>query len=124
MRQARYSNLSDSLGILTSAVCLVHCFGLPLLVLALPALHLSHDESTHMFLALWVLVFALFALSSAIKKENWLVICLIAAGLIAVLIATFGTNMGLSHSVETPLITVGNVLVMIGHYRNKKRACC
>jgi uncharacterized membrane protein YhaH (DUF805 family) len=124
MRQAQYSNLSDSLGLFTSAVCLVHCLALPLVALILPVLHLDHDDSTHMFLALWVLIFALLALPSAIKKENWLVVYLILTGLAAVLIATFASNMGLSHNLEAPLITVGNLLVMTGHYRNRRDACC
>lgn len=118
------SSFSDSLGILTSAVCLVHCLGLPLLLLLLPSLPITHDEGTHLFLAGWVLVFALFALRSALKKENWPVVCLILSGLSSVLIATFTSSVGLSPDVEVPLITVGNLLVIAGHYQNRRLGCC
>ena len=122
--KSRLSNLYDSLGIFTSTVCLVHCLGLPLVVLLLPSLHIGHDEATHLFLAGWVLVFALFALRSALKKENWPVVWLILSGLSAVLIATFASTVGLSPGVEAPLITVGNLLVIAGHYQNRRHGCC
>jgi hypothetical protein len=122
--KSRLSNFSDSFGILTSTVCLIHCLGLPLVVLILPALNLSHDESTHLFLALWVVLFALFALCAAVKKENWRVVYLILTGLSAVLTATFAPSFGLSPIVETSLITVGNLLVITGHYQNQRARCC
>lgn len=124
MRKSRLSNMYDSFGIFTSAVCLIHCLALPVLVLLLPSLHLAHDESTHLLLAGWVLVFAMFALASAAKKTNWPVIYLILTGLCAVLLATFASNVGLSPSMETPLITVGNLLVITGHYKNRRTVCC
>lgn len=124
MTKNRLNNLYDSLGIFTSAVCLVHCLGLPLAVLLLPSLGIAHDESTHLFLAGWVLLFALFALRSALKKENWHVVCFILCGLSAVLIATFSSMIGLSTDVEAPLITVGNLLVIAGHYQNRQPGCC
>ena len=117
-------NFYDSLGIVTSAVCMVHCFGLPLIVLLLPSLHLAHDETTHLFLAGWVLVFALFALRSAVKNENWTVLCLILSGVSAVLIATFASSFGLPPNVEVLLITAGNLLVITGHYQNRRPDCC
>lgn len=122
--KSRLSNFYDSLGIFTSTVCLIHCIGLPLIVLILPSLPLSHDETTHLCLALWVVLFAIFALCSAIKKANFGVVYLILTGLSAVLAATFASNVGLSPTVETPLITVGNLLVITGHYQNQRALCC
>lgn len=121
---SRSRNLFDSLGIFTSAVCLIHCIGLPVLLLLLPSLHLVHDESTHVFLAAWVFLFAALAIRSAVRKANWPVVYLILTGVSAVLVATFAPTVGLAASIETPLITVGNLLVITGHYQNQRARCC
>lgn len=113
----------DSLGIFTSAICLVHCIGLPIVLFLLPSLHLVHDESTHLFLAMWVFLFGALAMRSAVSKANWSVCYLMAIGLSAVLIATFAPAFGLT-AIEVPLITVGNLLVITGHYQNQQAGCC
>ncbi len=119
--------LFDSLGIATSWLCLVHCLGLPLLVLILPTLgaRLHHDDKTHLLLAAWVFLFALMSLlSQKNKHKNQSVVCLMVTGLCLVLAATFSRCFGWTEAIEIPLITVGNLLVIAAHNLNRRHGCC
>jgi hypothetical protein len=126
-KSVKLLQLPDSLGIVTSSLCLLHCLALPVLVLALPTFsHLAeHDDQTHFWLVGWVLIFACLALIAQTKhRKNSSVIALMSLGLSAVLIATFATTLGLSQTLELPLITIGNAMVIGAHHLNRKSRCC
>lgn len=126
-RWIKASALFDSLGMATSWLCLLHCLGLPLTLLILPALgaHLCHDDKTHLLLAGWVFVFAVLSmLPEKNRRKDETVIYLMVTGLCIVLTATFGTTFGLSESIEIPLITAGNLLVIAAHHLNRSQRCC
>ncbi len=117
----------DSLGVATSWLCLLHCVGLPLVLLFLPTLgsHLCHDDRTHLCLAGWVLLFAVLSiLPDYRKRKNFTVVSVMVLGVCAVLVATFGPKVGMSEAMEVPLITVGNLLVIGAHQLNRRLRCC
>jgi hypothetical protein len=117
----RSLELFDALGIVASAVCMVHCLALPVVMATLPftMTWLGHDN-VHYLLAGWVLLFCMAAIVPGYLKHrqpNILILMLI--GLSLVLTATFCLHLGLPESVEIPMITLGNVLVIIAHWRNR-----
>lgn len=122
----KWTKAFDSLGMFTSWLCLLHCLALPILVLALPTIgaHVSHDDKTHFLLAGWVCVFAVLSmLPEKNRRKDSTVIYLMVTGICAVLGATFGTTIGLSETIEIPLISMGNLLVIAAHHLNR-RTCC
>lgn len=118
----------DSLGILASLICLVHCLALPAVVLMLPALggQFIHDDRTHFVLAFAVTAFCLFAVVPGyLRHSNKRVLLAMAGGLSLVLFATFGSEVLLGETWELPLITLGNLLVVSAHMSNRRLlACC
>lgn len=119
----RSLELFDALGIFASAVCMVHCLALPFLMAALPftSKWLGQDN-VHYLLAGWVLLFCLVAIVPGYRKHRQTntLICMLV-GLTLVLTATFGTalGLGLAGSFEIPMITLGNLLVITAHWRNR-----
>ncbi|MBS1996426.1 MAG: MerC domain-containing protein [Cyanobacteria bacterium SZAS LIN-2] len=113
--------LFDALGIVASAICMVHCLALPVIFAVLPMTSkwLGQDN-VHYLLAGWVLLFCLAAIVPGYLKHRQLniLICMLA-GLSLVLAATFGLSFGISESLEVPMITVGNLLVIAAHWRNR-----
>lgn len=124
-RQAQVQVL-DSLGILASAVCMIHCLAVPVLFTMLPSFavhHHAHGEQdlTHILLAGWVVLFCLFAIVPGyLKHGHRKVLISMMLGLTAVLIATFHGQIGLAEAVEIPLITLGNLVVISTHIWNRK----
>lgn len=120
------SRVLDLLGILAAAVCLIHCLALPVVMTFLPTLihahhgH-EHNDPTHMILAGWVLLFCLTAIVPGFVKHGYRrILLLMLIGLSAVLTATFHSHVGLAESVEIPLITLGNLLIITAHMYNRK----
>lgn len=114
--------LFDSLGMATSWLCLLHCLALPVLALVLPALcaHHNHDQ-THFLLAGWVVIFATVSMLAGYKShKNTGLVWLMTIGLGLVLLATFAQ---LPESLELPLITLGNLLVIASHHFNRRLRC-
>ncbi|HEY9678818.1 MAG TPA: MerC domain-containing protein [Drouetiella sp.] len=117
----------DTLGILASTLCLIHCLAMPLVVAFLPVLGLQFLEghAAHQILAGFVVCFGLCAiLPGYLKHRKPLVLAGLVAGLVLVLTATFGYVFGLSESIELPLITVGNLVLVMSHFFNRKLCRC
>jgi hypothetical protein len=114
--------LFDAFGIFASAICMVHCLAMPLIMASLPFAMpwLGHDN-VHYLLAGWVLLFCVAAIIPGYLKHRHLsVLITMLVGLSLVLIATFCLHLGLPESWEIPMITVGNLLVISAHWRNRR----
>jgi hypothetical protein len=126
--QATDNTLSmDTLGIVASTLCLIHCAAMPLVVTFLPILGLRFLEghSAHHFLAGFVVVFALLAIVPGyLKHRKTSVLLSMLAGVGVVLLATFGAGRLFSENLELPLITVGNLIVVATHLRNRGLCKC
>ncbi|MCA9813515.1 MAG: MerC domain-containing protein [Candidatus Obscuribacterales bacterium] len=122
-KQPGPTRVLDLLGILAAVVCLIHCLALPVVMTFLPTLihHHTHDDFTHVILAGWVLLFCLTAIVPGFVKHGYRrILLLMVIGLSAVLAATFHSQVGLAESVEIPLITMGNLLIISAHLYNRR----
>ncbi len=117
----------DSLGIIASTLCLIHCLAMPLVVAFLPLFGLQFLEGhgAHLALAGFVVAFGLLAiLPGYMKHRKPAVLAGLVVGLTLVLSATFGYAVGLSESAELPLITVGNLVLVVSHLFNRQLCKC
>lgn len=116
----------DALGIIASSICLVHCMALPFVVSLLPVLGLQFLEGhlAHVVLAFFVLTFAVTAVVPGyFKHRRSDILFFMIVGLSLVLIATFGLQ-GMGETWELPLITVGNLILVGTHLRNRALSRC
>lgn len=114
---------ADNLGIIASAVCVVHCVALPIVALALPTLasRMGNDHLTHYVLALFVVAFCLFAIIPGYRRHRHShVLAGMVLGVGLVLFATFAADGMLGPYWEMPIITLGNIIVVSAHLRNRK----
>lgn len=122
---------ADSCGIVASIVCLIHCLALPVAAIALPAFAVTHgrEDLTHFLLAGFVAAFCLFAIVPGYKlHRNREVLIGMLTGVFLVMFATFIADPLMGHLWEMPIITVGNLIVVSAHIRNRKllsvAKCC
>ena len=90
---ARMSTWQDSLGMVASIGCAIHCAAMPFVIAYLPALGLSFlaDEAFHQWMALVCFLIAIGAFIPGIRRHgNWLPISIGAFGLAFITFAAFG----------------------------------
>jgi hypothetical protein len=95
---------------------------MPFVIGLLPAIGLSFLEghAAHQILAFFVVGFALAAVLPAyLKHKRASVLWSMIGGIALVLLATFGSGVLFPESYELPLITVGNMIVVFSHWRNR-----
>lgn len=116
----------DTLGIFASLVCVVHCASMPLIVSLLPlwAPQLE-SEMTHELLAGVVVAFALGSLLPGyLKHKRNSILVGMVSGLAFVLFASFFADPLLGHSWELPLISIGNLIIIVTHLLNRSICSC
>jgi len=122
VRPGRSRDLLDLLGLVLSALCLVHCIALPLVLIALPALasfgHDDHHHWLHMALAL-VLVPLAFAslLPGYLRHRRTAVMAGGALGVAAVLVGALLEGW-LGESAATALTIAGSLCLIGAHWIN------
>ena len=87
------SSWRDSLGIVASVGCAIHCAAMPFVIAYLPALGLSFlaDEAFHKWMALACFLIAIAAFVPGIRKHgNWIPVSIAAFGLAFITYAAFG----------------------------------
>lgn len=114
----------DQLGIIASIICILHCAATPFIGLAiLPLLGLKHDL-THMILAGFVLSLALLSIiPSYLKHRDNAMLMSASLGISLVLIASFSGE-ALGEFWEIALISIGNLIVIYTHNKNRKLCKC
>ena len=119
---------ADYAGMAASALCLVHCLAMPLLLAAFPLLGLGGEHhGLHDALLLGVTVPVLLAL-----VPGWLAhrdpapLLLGLAGLGAFLVAVLFVGPAFGQGAETGLAVLSSVLLIAAHRRNHRfcKACC
>ena len=113
----------DRAGVLASALCLLHCLALPLLLAFFPMLGLGHGEGFHAAMVGIALLAAVAALAPGYAVHRRASVALAGAGGLACLAAAVlvaGTRYG--EVAETWLTVGGAGLLCLAHLRN--RACC
>ncbi len=117
----------DNLGIAASSLCLVHCLAMPFVIAFLPLLGWQFLEGrpAHRILAFFVFSFAIFAVVPGyLKHKKTSVLISMLLGLSLVLIATFTARQFMPEKLELPLITLGNLMLVATHWRNRSLAAC
>lgn len=115
--------LGDTAGMLASALCLVHCLALPLLLAIFPALGLRHDEDLHTAMVGVAVLAALAALAPGYATHRRASVALSGgAGLGCLAAAVFLVGPRYGEVAETLLTVAGAGLLCVAHLRN--RACC
>lgn len=116
-RSDRLSRL-DRLGLLLSGICLVHCIGLPILILLLPAIAfaLPSDGVVHAALIVMVLPVSGFALSRGLSKHGnrWAALL----GVSGLLFLVLGLAFFESESAETISTVTGSLMISLAHILN------
>jgi hypothetical protein len=113
----------DTLGIVASTICLIHCAGMPFLVSLLPLIGFQflQGHAAHHILAFFVVAFAFLAIVPGyVQHRNTAILVAMLAGVSTVIFATFGSGLLFPESFELPLITVGNLIVVFTHLRNRR----
>jgi hypothetical protein len=115
----------DRLGVVASALCMVHCIALPVAFALLPALA-AYDgvgDYTHVLFGVVLVGISLFSFVPGYRQHRTTgVPALAAAGLALVLAGAFGGHALAGESGETVLTVAGSVLLIAAHVRN--RALC
>jgi hypothetical protein len=114
--------LADYAGIAASALCLVHCLAMPLLLAAFPLLGLGEDHhALHDALLLGVTVPVLLALVPGyLRHRDPVALSLGLAGLGAFLLAVFVLGPRLGEMAETVAAVLSSALLLGAHLRNHR----
>lgn len=113
----------DKLGVIASSVCLVHCLVLPFVLILLPFAGLEYlaSNAAHKVLAFFVLLFALTAIVPGyLQHRRKTILIAMLFGLSLVMLATFSLAALNLSNLETPLITVGNLILVATHLQNRR----
>lgn len=104
---------SDAAGIGLSALCLVHCLGLPVLIAMSPALVWMEDERVHILLAIGALMITFIAASSwpSLPRQPWLYI----AALSGLVLLFAGALIEMSEIEERVITTIGALFLASAH---------
>ena len=117
---------SDQLAILLSALCMVHCLGLPALVAFAPSLGDAHASYTH--LIFFVLVAGLagysFVKGYRVHKQQ-LPAQLGSVGILLILLAIFAPHGHINiFTYENVLTAIGGIILIYAHILNIKGCHC
>lgn len=122
--------LADKFAISLSALCMVHCLALPLLIVLMPSIAAMQfdNEAFHVWMVVAVIPTSIYALTVGCKKhKRYQLLALGAVGLVCLVLALV-----LGEAWEKPLTVLGSCLIVIGHILNfrlckqqeAKDACC
>jgi len=111
----------DHAGIIASALCLIHCVVLPLLLIAMPALGFAWlaDEWTHRILIFLLMLMASAAFVAGYRLHRRAlipVVAILALGLLS--FAAFGVGAWLQSDCEKSLTVTGSILLIAAHGMN------
>ena len=113
---------ADYAGMAASALCLVHCLAMPLVLAAFPLLGLKGEHhALHDALLLGVTAPVLLALVPGyVKHRDPVALSLGVAGLVSFLVAVFVLGPQMGEVAETVGAVLSSVLLMAAHLRNHR----
>jgi hypothetical protein len=120
----RLVGYADRFGMTASALCLVHCLAMPLLLV--PLFGLSHvDDGFHRAMVIAVTLPVLLALIPGyLTHRRWRVLALGVAGLIIFGAAVLVAGPLFGESAELLLAVISGLLLFGAHYRNRHHCLC
>ncbi|MBZ0189166.1 MAG: MerC domain-containing protein [Candidatus Obscuribacterales bacterium] len=117
----------DNLGIIASVGCLIHCAALPFVVAFLPLMGLGwlDTHESHMYLALFIISFAIFAVVPGyIRHRRPEVLAAMILGVGLVITGSLFIYKIAGEQWELPLMVTGNLILVAAHWRNKSLVKC
>ena len=122
MKSARIYSVDwlDRVAVTGSAVCMIHCLALPLLLAAAPSLSaiIAIPESFHRWVLLFAAPVAMVALLGGnVRHKVPLPLCL---GLIGLALMTIGAFVLREGAAEIAITVAGSVLVATAHIMNQR----
>ena len=111
----------DKLAISLSALCIIHCLAVPVLITLLPvisSLGLA-DEKFHFWMTMMVIPTSIYALSLGCKKHKSTLFLI--AGLIGItflLLSVFLNHELIGEIGEKLLTVIGAIFIALAHYKN------
>ncbi len=121
LEPVRLSGL-DTLGVVLSTACLIHCTILPIFLALLPVLgsHFQLDEKWHFLITALVVPTAMIALVNGwTHHRHNAVLWLGAIGLIFVLVAPLAHE-AFGHAAEMIICGIGGTVLVSAHLKNRK----
>ncbi|WP_338764271.1 MerC domain-containing protein [Massilia sp. METH4] len=119
----KLSSAADATGIFASALCMIHCLAMPVLLAVLPAMSWAEDDHLHEVLIGVALVAALLSLGPGyLVHRRGTVPLLGGAGLACLAVAMFIVEPRYGHGAEAVVSVAGALLLLGAHVRN--RICC
>ena len=119
----RLTGAADAAGIFASALCMIHCLAMPILLAVLPAMSWAEDDHTHQILIGVALAAALLSLGPGYLAHRRRAVPLLGgAGLACLAIAMFVVEPRYGHGAEAVASIAGALLLLAAHLRN--RVCC
>lgn len=115
----------DGLAAGASALCLVHCLAMPLVLTTLPVLATSlfASESFHAWMLMWVLPSSALALWVGLQRHGDRAVMLtVLLGLVLLTTAGVRGEEWFGQAAERWVSVGGSLLVMYGHWRNVRRS--
>lgn len=112
--------VTDKLAIGLSLACIIHCLGLPALLVLLPSLTALQldNEAFHFWLVFAVIPTSVFAITLGCKQhQRYRLFALCGAGL-AMLIAALMLEERIGETGEQLLTVLGSSLIVLGHWLN------
>jgi hypothetical protein len=116
-----FSMQADRLGIIASALCLVHCVLTPVLVslIAVGAHALPADENVHRILAVFVAALGGVATIGGYRRHRRSrVALLMSSGLLLIFAGAYFGNRLPSHLAEVAVTMLGSSCMIAGHFLN------
>ncbi|MEM0911860.1 MAG: MerC domain-containing protein, partial [Pseudomonadota bacterium] len=118
----KLTNVADKSAIFLSALCIVHCLILPILIIAMPAISaigFLTDEHFHELLIFFIIPISAMALvSSFIKLKDLRVFYFVVVGILLVTLAAFIGHDVFGHVGEVIATVIGSLLIAYGHTKN------
>jgi hypothetical protein len=117
----------DNLGIIASAVCLVHCLAFPFLIALLPVLGLQFLDTheSHLVIGGFIWLFAMFAIVPGYLKHKKLPILIgTIAGLALVTFGVLAGHQVLGEHGEISCLIAGNLTLVATHWKNRAMCKC
>ena len=122
-KRAKKTNWLDSTAVVLSALCLVHCLALPLIVIGVP--FLAQFAEGHLHLQMLVVVLPLSSLALGIGVQRHRNQRILFAGIVGMLLLIIGatvahTQLGLT--ADRAFTICGSLTLATAHYFNSIRA--
>lgn len=112
----------DLWGVVISALCVVHCLAVPVILIVFPAFgreFLPQEDFTHAVLLGFIIGVAGLAFISGYKVHGkWQPVAWLVAGLALAIFATFFAHEMLGHNWEPVFAIAGSLCLVRAHYLN------